>query len=88
VKRIVLIGLFVLMVAGAVFAQRPSRNVNRHRHPNIAAAQRLTAQAYKKIVDAQQANEYDLGGHAKKAKDLLEQANAELKLAAGAANKN
>lgn len=39
-------------------------------------------------MDAQKANEWDMQGHAQKAKDLLDQANSELKLAAQAANRN
>ena len=69
-------------------AQRPAENVNPHHHPNLAAAQRLSEQAFEKVVAAQQANEFDLGGHAQKAKELLEQANRELKEAAEAANRN
>jgi hypothetical protein len=42
--------------------------------------------AFQKTVEAQQANEWDLQGHAQKAKDLLDQANNELKLAAEASN--
>ncbi|MGA3238366.1 MAG: hypothetical protein ABSG03_18900 [Bryobacteraceae bacterium] len=44
--------------------------------------------AFDKIVEAQKANEWDMAGHAQKAKDLLDQVNNELKLAAQAANKN
>jgi hypothetical protein len=58
------------------------------KHPNLAAAQRLSHQAFEKIVAAQQANEWDLAGHAQKAKDLLDQANRELKQAAEASNRN
>ncbi len=68
-------------------ADQPVRNVSAKHHPNIAAAQRLTDKAYEKIVAAQQANEFDMSGHAQKAKDLLDQANTELKAAAMAANK-
>ena len=78
----------LLFVAGMAVAQRPAQNVNAGRHPNIAAAQRLTAQAYQKITAAQQANEFDMQGHAAHAKELLEQANNELRAAATAANKN
>jgi hypothetical protein len=67
-------------------AQGPQRDVSRFRHPNIAAAQRLVDQAYAKIVAAQQANEWDMNGHAQKAKELLDQANYELKQAAETAN--
>lgn len=74
------------LVAAAAFAAQPVRDVSTHRHPNIAAAQRLADQAYHRIVAAQQANEWDMDGHAAKAKDLLDQANRELKAAAEAAN--
>jgi len=76
-----------LVVGGALLAQ-PKQNVSAGRHPNLAAAQRLSHQAFEKVTAAQEANEWDMQGHAKKAKDLLEQANNELKEAAGAANKN
>jgi F0F1-type ATP synthase membrane subunit b/b' len=90
-RRNVLIGfvLFLaLMCTGLVVAQKPVKNVSAKKHPNIAAAQRLSAQAYEKVVAAQKANEWDMEGHAQKAKDLLDQANQELKQAAEAANKN
>lgn len=77
-----------LLCSSIGFAQQPVRNVSGKRHPNLAAAQRLTDQAYQKIVAAQQANEFDMDGHAQKAKDLLDQANRELKQAAEAANRN
>ena len=75
------------MWTGAVLAQRPPQNVNSQRHPNLAAAQRLVEQAFNKISTAQDANEFDMDGHAAKAKQLLDQANAELKRAAEAANR-
>jgi len=77
----------LLIIGGAALAQRPARNVSAARHPNLAAAQRLSRQAFEKVVAAQQANEWDLGGHAQKAKDLLDQVNNELKLAAETANR-
>jgi F0F1-type ATP synthase membrane subunit b/b' len=80
--------LVVLVVAGAMYAQKPARNISGERHPNLAAAQRLLNQAYEKVVAAQTANEWDLGGHASKAKALIEQADAELKLAAETANQH
>lgn len=88
-KKYLPLNLAVLLVlAGAVAtAQRPKDNVSAARHPNIAAAQRLCTQAWEKIVAAQQANEFDMNGHAQKAKELLDQVNHELKLAAEAANK-
>ena len=77
----------VALAAGTAIA-RPKDNVSPARHPNIAAAQRLSTQAFEKVVAAQKANEFDLGGHAQKAKDLLEQANRELKAAAETSNAN
>jgi hypothetical protein len=77
-----------LLAGGVVFANQPARNVSPARHPNLAAAQRLAERAYDKIVAAQHANEWDMEGHAQKAKELLEQVNSELKLAAEAANRN
>jgi hypothetical protein len=88
-KSIFLVVLGVLLASAVTLdAQKPAKNISRERHPNLAAAQRLSVQAYEKIVSAQRANEWDLGGHAEKAKLLLEQVNAELKLAAEAANEH
>jgi hypothetical protein len=78
---------FVLLLGGAAIAQRPERDVSGKRHPNLAAAQRLSQQAWEKIEQAQRANEWDLDGHAKKAKELLDDVNRELKLAAEASNR-
>ena len=77
-----------LLCTGLVFAQKkPVQNVGK-RHPNLAAAQRLTAQAFQRITDAQNANEWDLAGHAQKAKQLLDEANQELKKSAEISNIN
>lgn len=89
-KRIVVALCALLVVVGGVLyaAQPPARNVNPHRHPHLAAAQRLAHQAWVKVNEAQQANEWDLGGHAAKAKELLDQASNELKQAAEVSNAN
>lgn len=71
-----------------MLAQKPERDISARRHPNLAAAQRFCDQAFQKISAAQVANEFDMNGHAAKAKELLEQASKELKEAAEAANKN
>ena len=85
-KLSVIVGtLGLALVAGSVSA-RPADNVSPARHPNIAAAQRLSTQAYEKIVAAQKANEFDLNGHAQKAKELLDEVNRELKAAAETSN--
>jgi len=75
------------LVVGVAIAQRPARNVSGARHPNLAAAQKLSRQAWEKVGEAQRANEWDLQGHAQKAKELLDQVNNELKLAAEASNR-
>jgi len=76
-----------LFLGGVAIAQRPKEDVSSSRHPNLAAAQRLSRQAWQRTLDAQKANEWDLAGHAQKAKDLLDQVNNELKLAAEASNR-
>jgi hypothetical protein len=77
-----------LLIGGLAIAQPPKKNISAARHPNLAAAQRLSQQAWDKIVAAQQANEWDMAGHAQKAKELLDQVNNELRQAATMANKN
>ena len=87
--RSIACGFCVLLMFGALaVAQKPQRNISGARHPNLAAAQRLSRQAWEKIVEAQKANEWDMSGHAQRAKELLDQVNKELKLAAEAANKH
>jgi uncharacterized protein HemX len=75
-----------LALMGVAFAQRPETDIDPNRHANLAEAQHHVVQAYQKIVEAQQANKEQLGGHAEKAIRLLEQANHELKEAAEFAN--
>jgi len=71
---------------GVTFAQRPETNIDPARHPNLAEAQHHILQAFEKIDEARHANKDQLGGHAEKAKTLLEQASRELKEAAEYAN--
>lgn len=78
-------GLVAGGVAGGIALAQPEHDIG-HRHPNLAAAQRLIDQAYGRITAAQQNNEWDMHGHAAKAKDLLDQASHELKEAAEDAN--
>jgi hypothetical protein len=82
-----ILGLLLLIGIAAV-AQRPERDISRRRHPNLEAAQNLSRQAYDKISAAQRANEWDMEGHAQKAKNLLEDVNRELKMAAETANRH
>ena len=55
-------------------------------HPNLIAAQTSITKAMESLKAAQKANEYDLGGHAKKAEDALATAVTEIHLAAAVAN--
>lgn len=76
-----------LLCGGYLFGEKPERDIGR-RHPNLAAAQRLCSQAFERITQAQAANEWDLNGHAQKAKELLDQASHELKEAAESSNEH
>jgi hypothetical protein len=78
----------VLVCGGIVFAQGPVVNIDSHKHPNLAGAQSSIVQAYQLIDKAQSANKDELGGHGEKAKQLLVQADAELRAAADVSNKN
>ena len=81
--------LFVCLVAAiSVYGAEPAKNVGTHKHPHLAMAQDLIGQAFDKIEAAQKANEFDMGGHAQKAKNLLDQASQEIKLAAVDVNQN
>lgn len=85
--RILAIALGCLLAVGGILVAQPRRDISGRRHPNLAAAQRLSRQAYERILDAQRANEWDLQGHAQRAKDLLDQVNRELKEAAETSNR-
>ena len=85
-KRILVSVVTCFILAGIALAEKPASNISAHRHGNLADAQRLCVEAYEKINAAQRANEFDLGGHAHKAQELLEKVNKELKEAAEAAN--
>ena len=89
----VALSAFVLVSATAcaqvpveVVQAEPIVNVSPYRHGNLAAAQEMVRNAYDKLSEAQAANHDQLGGHAGRAKDLLREANEELRLAAIAAN--
>ena len=85
--KLALLAVTAAVAACAVSAQVPVQNIDPERHGNLAAAQRLVVQAFERLSDAQVANDYRLGGHVGRAKDLLRQANEEIKLAAEAANR-
>jgi len=79
--------LLCLVFIAASYAQRPATDIDPGRHPNLAEAQHHIMQAFEKVEEAQKANHDQLGGHAEKAKQLLDQASRELKLAAEFANR-
>jgi hypothetical protein len=83
--RILFVVLALAAPIGLAIAESPAPPKSAKGHPNLAAAQKLVAQAFDKLTAAQQANEYDLGGHAAKAKALLQQARAEIDAATEAA---
>lgn len=70
-----------IFVAGFAVGQgAPEQDISR-RFPNLAAAQQYCRQAFDAITAAQRANGEQLGGHAARAKELLDQASHELKAA-------
>jgi hypothetical protein len=77
----------VAVTVACAQAQVPVQTIDPQRHGNLAAAQRLVVQAFERLSDAQSANNDQLGGHAARAKELLRQANEEIKMAAEAANR-
>ena len=82
-----LIATAVFASSTLVSADTPVQNIDPARHPNLAAAQNLSRQAFDKIEDAQRANDWDMSGHAAHPLNLLIEVNRELKAAAEAANK-
>jgi len=59
------------IAGGIAIAEQPAQNVSKGKHPNLSAAQNFSLKAFEKITAAQEANEWDMQGHAKKAKELL-----------------
>lgn len=86
-RKIAIITCLVLGSALA-FTVMGGEKVSAEKHPNLAAAQKLLEKAINKTTEAQKANEYDMDGHAAKAKELMNQAFVEIKKAAEMANKN
>jgi hypothetical protein len=68
-----------------VYMQAPVVNIG-NRHGNLRNAQANIVDAYQRIERAQAANDGQLGGHAQRAKELLIQADIELRLAANVSN--
>jgi hypothetical protein len=77
----------LILSASMTLAKAPAKQPTEpKRCPNLQATDKLIAQAQLKMQAAQKANEYDLPGHAQKAKELLDQAGKELALADAANN--
>jgi len=77
-----------LLTGGIVIAQNPSvENIDPARHPHLAAAQHHLRMAWDESSAAQHANDWDMSGHAAHARQLMEEASRELKMAAEAANR-
>jgi len=88
IKKDMLIGTalgLILGCSGAIFAQAPVVDIG-NRHGNLRAAQQYILSAWQRIGQAQADNNGQLGGHAARAKDLLVQANEELRMAANVSN--
>lgn len=81
-KRIILAVVVGALLGAAVVASAHPK------HPNLTAAHNLVKKAIKRLDTAQKANEFDLDGHAAKAKELLAQAESEIKQALAEANEN
>lgn len=78
--------LAAVLFCGITLAQEPVQDINKGVHPNLAEAQRLVAEANQYLIKAQKANRYDMKGHDQRARQLLAQANQEIKAAANVAN--
>jgi hypothetical protein len=73
-----------LFASGVAVGQQ---DINTRVHPHLAEAQKMIAGAIGQIDTAQAAWKEKLGGHGQRAKELLQQADGELKQAAEYANK-
>ena len=86
VKQVLIYGACsaVLFAGGVAIGQQ---DIDPHVHPHLAEAQRLISSAEGQIDAAQAAWHDKLGDHAQRAKQLLQQADEELKQAAIYSNK-
>lgn len=87
-KKNLLINTFLsaALLCSVTLAQEPVEDIDKNLHPNLAQAQHHVVEANRWVLTAQKDNRYALGGHAEKARQLLVQANEELKAAASTAN--
>jgi len=84
-KPIALVAVAGLVASVGAQVASANGSVQNDQHPNLThASEHLTAAAAD-ITAAQTANEFDLGGHAAKAKELIGKAQAEVAAARQAA---
>ncbi len=76
--------VIALQAHGAQY-QGPVVNIGKH-HGALRHAQESLVSAYQSIQQAQQNNDGQLGGHAERAKQLITQADEELRMAANVSN--
>jgi hypothetical protein len=74
--------VFALVAGGVTIVHTQDR------HPNLAVAIDLVSKAWVRVEAAERANEFDMNGHAERAKGLLTEAKQELQLAAQAADRH
>lgn len=72
----------VLTCPGVLVAQQPTVDIDTDGHGNLSSAQEYVSMAWQRIDRAQKINNYDMDGHAARAKELLQQADAEIRAAA------
>jgi hypothetical protein len=82
-----LFGAVVSVGCAAVAQDAPFVDIG-NRHGNLRDAQEHIVAAWQAISRGQEANDDRLGGHAGRAKELLGQANEELRQAANVANEH
>ena len=79
--------LLTLAAAAAAIATTLAVAGPERGHPNIIAARKEAQHAIEHMQKAQHANEFDMGGHAQKAIDLMNQAQEEMRIAAETDNR-
>lgn len=80
-KKLIVVAVLGLFMGAGITAFAHEHEGGKHKHGNLQEAMEMIHHAEKRIDAAQKANEFDLGGHAQKAKDFLGQAESELKAA-------
>jgi hypothetical protein len=81
----IVLGAILATGCAAIAQEAPMVDIG-DRHGNLRDAQQHIVEAWRAVSRAQEANDARLGGHAGRAKELLSQANEELRLAADVAN--